>query len=477
MKAIGTNGLLKRLTMQFRLANAIPSSMMISWMPLLLSFNLLPADMKAGYKGLFSDRAKEATPAFLKMLTKSILRASKAARSGEKVILVPFNFPPELIHAFESAVPLTSEVLSTMAAIALPGQGEPYWDMVMGLGLPDHICSSNAIELGSLLGSDDFHPQAIVSSAVGGCDANAKLHEFAANYLEIPHLYLPKPPDDTGRGRRQYSVYVRKLVSQLEQLLGEKLREERLHSVMEKANRCTELYHELMDLRKATPCPVPNVFSLYTYGTRFTAWGTDAGIKTMQTMVDISKKRLKRKAYPAEKERARCLWVYTSYYYDLAGYFNWMEEQGYSHLSDGLMMFFPQTVDTSSMDTMLEGFADAAWGMPMTRQMGAESMSRAWIEDVVWACRELRADCAIFSGHHACKQTWSVVSILQRELMEQVGVRLLVLQGDSWIKRMTPMSVIQQEIDEFVKNAIKDKSRQRRKLKKGRHSLAPGPTT
>jgi carbonic anhydrase len=95
-------------------------------------------------------------------------------------------------------------------------------------------------------------------------------------------------------------------------------------------------------------------------------------------------------------------------------------------------------------------------------------MSKQWTEDVVYAARELNADCVIYCGHHSCKQTWSVVSILREELMKRAGLPLLILQGDSWIKRMTPMSVIQQEIDEFVKNVVAKKGTKKRRPRKRR---------
>jgi len=48
------------------------------------------------------------------------------------------------------------------------------------------------------------------------------------------------------------------------------------------------------------------------------------------------------------------------------------------------------------------------------------------------------------------------------------------LQGDSWIRRMTPMSVIQQEIEEFIKNVVARKSTGRRKVRR-RRSQASEP--
>ncbi len=461
-------GLFDRVVNQLSLVDHLPDPVLRWGGSVLATLNILPRDQASAIKALWAPRVREASIVFVKMLAKWLIAARNAPREGKKVILMPFNFPPELIHAFDNAVPITSEILSTLGVAALRGQGERYWDMVMGLGFPDHLCSANAIELGSMLGSDDFRPQALISSAPGGCDVNSKIHEFVSNYLEIPQFFLQKPPDDSERGLQQYNIYMRTLISQLEKFIGEELTEEKLRRVIEKANRCVELSLELWDLHKAVPCPVPNIFSLLLYATRFAMWGTDEGIKCLETMVALSKKRLAEKAYPAEKEVARCIWCYTSYYFDFLNFFNWMEERGYSHLADGLDFFFPQTIDTSSMESMIEGLALSAWNMPMTRPMGAESMSRSWTEFVIYAAKDLGADCVIYCGHHSCKQTWSVVSILRNELMEREGLPLLILQGDSWMKRMTPMSVIQQEIDEFIKNVVARKSRGRRKPRKRR---------
>jgi benzoyl-CoA reductase/2-hydroxyglutaryl-CoA dehydratase subunit BcrC/BadD/HgdB len=470
MKLKMPEGMFDRLAWQISLLNPLPAPV-INWIgSILLALHILPEEARMAADAMWAPHVREGSVAFLKMIATWIVNARRAEREGRKVILLPFNFPSELIQCFDQARPLTSEILSTLGVVALRGQGEPYWDMAMGAGLPDHICSSNAIALGSMLGSEDFHPQAIVSAAPGGCDINAKVHEFVANHLGIPQFFLPKPPDDTGRGRQQYSQYMRTLISQLEEFLGEELTEAKLRRVMEKANRCTELALELWDLHKAVPSPVPNLFSLYIYGARFAMWGTDEAINTLETLVRVSKERLARKDYPAEKEVARCLWAYTSYYYDFMGFFNWMETRGYSHLGDGLDLFFPQIVDTSSRDSMIEGIAEAGWNMPMTRQVGGESMSRSWSDDVIHAATDLNADCVIYCGHHSCKQTWSVVSILRQELTKRTGLPLLVLQGDAWIKRMTPMSVIQQQIDEFMRNVVAGKGRKKRSIKELRKS-------
>lgn len=436
---------------------------------------VLPHDTANAVTALFRPRVRRASLAFFKMLGSWLERARRVREEGGKVILVPFNFPVEAIHVFRRAVPVTSEVLTTLGVVALEGQGERYWDFAMSLGLPDNLCSANTVELGSILTERDFAPDAIVQAAVGGCDVNSKIHEFVAHYLGIPQFILEKPTECTSRGRRRYLQNFISLMEQLQEFIGEELEEERMREVMELANRCTDLQNEIWELHRNIPNPVPNVFALFSYGTRFSCWGREEGVRTLEEMRD-SILRMMRSGDIPERERARCIWIYTGYYFDFLGFFDWMEEQGISYLGDGLDLFFPARVDTSGLESMIEGMAEAAWNMPMTRQVGGDSMWARWLDDVIYAIRDLGADCAIYSGHHSCKQTWSVFAAVRNEIARRAGVPTLCLQGDSWIRRMTPMSVLQEEISRFVDTVVCPVGRKRReRRRRGSFRLSGSP--
>ena len=456
-------GLFQRVTSVFEVIDQLPDELSDEDVEGLTL--LLPRDVVNTLNALFIPRARPASISFAKMLGQWLGEARRAKEEGRKVILVPFNFIPELVHAFEGAFPLTSEILTTLGVALLEGQGERYWDYAMGLGIPDHICSSSTIELGSMLAGEDFKADAIISSGPGGCDANAKIHEFVAHYLGIPQFILEKPVDDSPRGREQYRKYVYRLVEELEEFIGEELDEDRLREVVENCNRATELYLELWEMRKNIPCPVPNLFSFFSYGCRFTMWGRPEAVECLQMMVDVSRERLKAGAYPADREVARCGWLYTGYYFDFFQLHNWMEEKGYSYLCDMLNLCFPQPISTESKESMLDGLAMAAANMPMTRQMGGDSMSLSWLDDAIYTVKDLNANCAIFSGHHACKQSWSVVSIIRSELMKRAEVPVLCLQGDSWSRTITPVGVLQRELDQFVKNVVTKKKKRGRPRK------------
>lgn len=450
-------GLFGRVYQMMEMVEAIPDDLSDEEVRGVIA--LMPSDVVETLEGFLSRRVRRASISYLKMIASWMREAKEAKASGRKVIFVPFNFVPELVHAFEGAVPLTSEVLTSLGAGATQGKGHRYWDYAMGLGIPDHLCSSSTIELGSMLTGDDFEADAIISSTAGACDANSKIHEFAANYLGVPQFILEKPVDDTERGIEQYRKNFYSLVADLEEFLGETISEDRLRDVVEKCNKAAELHYRIWELKKNSPCPVPNLFSFFVYGSRFTMWGRQEAVDCMEVMVEESERRLAAGEYPAARELARCAWLYVGYYIDYGGLFNWMEEQGYSYMFDILDLFFPEPIPTGSKEEMLDGICEAARTFPMTKQMGADSMAVTWSDDAVHMAREMKADCGIFCGHHACKQTWSVISMVSKELLDRAGAPTLSLQGDAWLSGMTPMSALQEDIEQFIKNVVQSKKR------------------
>jgi benzoyl-CoA reductase/2-hydroxyglutaryl-CoA dehydratase subunit BcrC/BadD/HgdB len=414
----------------------------------------LPSDTAAAFRFLLKPDIREASLLFINTLIGFFEEVARAKMDGKKVILTAFNFPPEIIHAFDSAVVLTSEVITTFGVMTLQGQGDKYWDYAIGLGLPDHLCSASTIEVGSMLAGAEYAPDAVIISASGSCDANAKVHQFLAYYLGIPQFVIDKVPDDSERGLESFKLGFARLIRELEEFTGEELKEENLRRVAENTNRCTELYYELWELRKHVPSPVPGVFSPFTYGNRFTMWGRPEGVALLEKCIEVSKRNMSEGLCPAGVESARVFWTYVSHYFDVLNFFGWMEEQGISYMGDLVLMCFPRPIPLDSKESILDGMAETAWDMFMTRQMGAEMMSVRWTEDLLYIIRELQVDCCVYCGHHSCKQTWSVFSLVSNEVMKRASVPTLCLYGDSWLKRVTPASMLQEDIKRFMENVV-----------------------
>jgi len=453
--ATSGEGLFERVHAILKMLGLLPEQ--ISEEQLNEILKILPSGFEDSARFMLAPSRWELSRTSLLAILTWLEEAKSTKEGGGKVILIPFNFPPEIIHAFENASPITSEVMSTLAAGMLESGGEEYWDYAMSLGLPDHLCSGNTIELASILAGADLKPDAIISATPGGCDVNAKIHEFVSQLINVPQLFLEKPTYDTNsrRGREIYFKNFRRLVKDLEEFTGERLKEENLRRVAEKANQATELYNDLWELRKRIPCPVPGSSAFLAYGMRFTMWGRDEAVESLKRILEVSIRNSEDEEYNSQEEAARLLWVYLPFYYESYQYNEWLEMNKVTNIGDALLLFYPQFIDTSSRDTILQGFAESAWNMGMTRQMGAESISMRWTEDIIAAVKEFHVDFAVYCGHHSCKQTWSAFTILRNELRKRVGVPILRLQGDSWIGKMTPMSAILDELSLFLKNVVK----------------------
>ncbi|MCX8172959.1 MAG: 2-hydroxyacyl-CoA dehydratase family protein, partial [Archaeoglobaceae archaeon] len=192
-------------------------------------------------------------------------------------------------------------------------------------------------------------------------------------------------------------------------------------------------------------------------------WGRDEAIEMFRKFIEVAEKRLRKGEYPAEKEIARSLWVYTGYYTDLFDFWLWLEDNGVSYINDLLnAQVLKEGHEVNTKEEAINAFASNAWNYAMTRQMGAENMGLKWIEDVMYLAKDLNANCAIYSGHHACKQSQSVFRILRDELIKE-GIPVLKLDGDCWNRRITPISALQEIILDFVNNVIVKSKRKRRK--------------
>jgi hypothetical protein len=72
-----------------------------------------------------------------------------------------------------------------------------------------------------------------------------------------------------------------------------------------------------------------------------------------------------------------------------------------------------------------------------------------WMEDCLYYAERYKADCCVFTGHTACKQAWGAYRLVTDKLKEELGIPSTRLEGDGWDKRVTPMAVIKEQLEEF----------------------------
>ena len=430
-------------------------STLAKMMPPLMRFmnaiSILPGSLPRPITNVLPQKAEIMLPA-LKANATYFKIMQEGLKGKRKVVIHPFNFPPEILHALDVA-PVFIEYLSTLASMApakYPDNIFKYLDYSHETGLPGTLCAGQLGGAGALLYGDWPKPDLILSGAPGFCDVNSKILEYTARTLDIPLLHLDMSAYHDERAVAYIRKSFRDVLSRLEEFTGNKLDPEKLRETVDNTNKVIELYNEISGLQSAVPSPVPNLYAFLNVAMKFTVGGRPEAIPVYEAVLNSAKKKVKKGEGSLPNEKIRCLMLYTSVYFD-DKFNDWLEENGVALLMD-ILSYFPLTyVDTTSTDTMIDGLAEMALNFPMARQMkGPLNETAGWAEDMVFLAKKYKADCCIFSGNPACKRAHGSLRLLTDRLKKEVGIPTLNLEADSWDRRITSMPAIKERILDFL---------------------------
>jgi len=441
---------LERMIETFLMTSNLPEDMDLESPDMKVFLESMPEGKRTAFLTMAKDLdVRKMSNAFNTAMSKYWDTVLQAKSRGKKVVFIPFNCSPEIFYALD-IIPVGVEVLTTFTAILEEGL-EKYLDLAVERGLPDTMCSSQRGTVGLLEAGLLDKPDLLVNGSLGSCDPNSKIFEYMSEKFDIPALYLDIPFYHDQRSLDYYTKGFRQVVEVLEELSGNKLDVDRLKEVCELSNRATELFLEINEIKKMIPNPVPNYYNQIHLGTKLLMAGTQDAVDIFQTALDVCQARLKKGSHVMPEEKIRLMMMYTGLYFD-GGVHLWLEEEmGVSYLLDLLVYYdFNPIIDTSNIETMINGLADGMFNLPMTRQLkGGWDMPNNWLQDCLYYVDTYKADCLVFTGHTACKQVWGVYRLVADEIMKQLGVPSLRMEGDGWDSRITSLPVIKEQLSEF----------------------------
>ena len=98
---------------------------------------------------------------------------------------------------------------------------------------------------------------------------------------------------------------------------------------------------------------------------------------------------------------------------------------------------------------MIDSMADINARMPMTRTIrGPYDAPNMWLEDTISLAKMYQADCCIYCGTPGCRNTWSNVKLLARDL-ESAGFPTHIVHADSFDTRVEAWETTQMRLEEF----------------------------
>lgn len=406
----------------------------------------------------------EALKPLLEMLGKWVHDYYHAEEMGMKRVLSTFITNPILFHAM-NLNQINAELLTVFLNFFYHRGAYDFMDFCIEKGFTETSCSAQRGSLGAYLAGLAKDIDVVVINSPGTCDTNANSFAFIANYLKKPFYAVDIPariPDEDVREYQRKDVSA--LISFLEEHTGHKLDFDKLRGLLEETKIQEEIIQEVQEMMTIVPCPLPSFYNFMVYVGYNIMLGQPEFTKLLRVIHSVAKKNAAAgvAGTPTGKERARPYMFYIDHYNADMAYWKWLDTAEISHMG----MIVSQTfykgqpylegnermgwfADTSTPEAMIQSLTDMGARQPMARSIrGPMDGPNQWLEETLAMTKLYKADCAIFTGTYGCRNCWSNVQPMAREL-EKHGIPTLICTGDSMDERPQSWVQSQAQIEEF----------------------------
>jgi benzoyl-CoA reductase/2-hydroxyglutaryl-CoA dehydratase subunit BcrC/BadD/HgdB len=388
--------------------------------------------------------------AFVPAFKQYLADVTKSIDDGEPVVMCFPTFASEILLAF-GIVPLQWEVILFLITAAFREGNEGLLDETEADGFPSHVCGFQrspikAVEKGLLPKPD------LLLKCCSSCDSGNMTYQYAAHRFNVPLIQGNVPYGSGSRALGYFHDEIRRVIRELEGFLGRKIDADKLREHVEESNRQLTLFYKLQELRRQTPNPDPGMHQQLDTALLFMAGTNPKFSDYMQFVYNEAKARHERgdSFLPAGKKEIRTLWSggFVTYMLQLPDILE--DEFGMSYIECALS-YLPRDqvglVDTSTVDTMVEGLSRRMFNMPMMRNV--VSYSDVFVNDMTTAAKSYHADAAVFAMHQGCRHTWAAAKVLSETLRDKVGIPSYLLEQDFCDKRFTPPASVLSQLREY----------------------------
>jgi len=387
------------------------------------------------------------------------------AKDQEKIIgASTFCSTPAILFAMD-IVPVTFELLTAVGCLVWKRGMFDYMDYCCEVGMPETSCSSQRGFMGAYLAGLSENIDFIICDTPGVCDTNANAFAFSAAYKDKPFYQLNYPSSIGDDRSQKYHVDdFKEMISFIERQSGKTLDYNRLSEVLEEVNKQDALTADMEDMLLMVPTPIPPIFNLILYASRFLFSGHKEYTRLLETMVDTAKKRIAAgvPGLIAGEERLRIYMCYIDHYTVDMNFYNYLEERGIAHTGSILTRNFREGnkyvsdmpdnaygIDTSCPDAMLDSIAQMNARLPMVRSIrGPYDKHGMWLEESLACAKLYQADCVIYNGTPGCRNTWGMVKSFARDI-EKHGYPVHIMNDDGFDDRVESWEATRERLDEF----------------------------
>ena len=401
---------------------------------------------------------------FLDLLAKYYDNILTAKAQGKIIGASTFCSTPTILFAMD-IVPLTYELLTAIGCLVWKRQMFDYMDYCCEMGMPETSCSAQRGFLGAFLAGLSEDVDFIICDTPGVCDTNANAFAFSAEYKNKPFFQLNYPSTIGDNRSQQYHVDdYKEMIRFIETHSGKKLDYDRLGEILKEVDIQDALTAEMEDMLLMKPTPVPPIFNIIMYASRFLFAGHPEYTELLEIMVDTAKKRLANgiPGLRCGKEKLRTFMCYIDHYTVDMDFYNYLEDRGIAHTGSILTRNFRDgnkytqglednaySLDISSPDSMLDTVAQMNARLPMVRSIrGPYDRHGMWLEETMACVKLYQADCVIYNGTPGCRNTWGMLKPFARDI-EKMGYPVHIMNDDGFDDRVESWEATKERMDEF----------------------------
>ena len=407
-----------------------------------------------------------AQQAFLDLLGRWINDYYFAEEYGRKRVLSTFIKNPMILYAM-NLCPINSELLTVFLNFFYHRGGFDFMDLCVEKGFTETSCSAQRGSMGAYLAgmAKDFDI-AIVNSP-GTCDSNANAFAFLSNYFDKPFYCMDIPSRIPAEDVHEYERKdFRAMLAFIEKHTGHTVDFDKLKRLLEETNVQQELIIEIQEMMTVKPSPMPSFWNFMLY----VGYNIMLGRPEFTVLLKAIHKKVKENlaagiaGTPTGRERVRLLMLYIDHYQSDISFYKWLDDAEISHLGMTVSHTFYKgqpylkgnetmgwSVDTSSEAAMIDSCVDLNARQPMARSIrGPISGPNQWLEESLTMLNYYQADAAIYMGTYGCRNTWSAIQPLTREI-EKHGYPTFIVTSDGFDERAQSWMASQAQLEEFLK--------------------------
>lgn len=320
------------------------------------------------------------------------------------------------------------------------------------MGIPEDICSLIRLATYNIRSGLLPKPTAMIAM-MQPCDGQQALHESAhqlEGWKDVPIFGLDSTRCQGQDKFRFYAEEIKSMIAFLEDVTGRKMDYDKLREVIEETNRQYGIWRDYNELRRAVPCPGPSMQGAADFFplTQNLKSGLPAATEVLQMIYDETKQRFLEGKGAVENERIRVLWPENGCVWDRE-LGSWLAEEWGANIIMDFQSNAPYTdIDTSTVDSMLQGLARRSMSeVMMIRQGGPVEVV---IDDMTRMIQDYSIDCVIYPGHMGHKDQSGYIGFL-RQAARDMEVPFLSFTSSMFDPRYTPFEEVKKKISDFFR--------------------------